>query len=239
MAGIHARDGIGLLVTTLAVLCAGAAHATSISFVWVEHNGSGISTSSLQAGLGDSAVLEMRVNVGAGGVLGISQSLEYDPFLLQPSAWTVCPEAPGNVIEGGCGTLGFGQIMMPIGAHNIVTDGDYDLDGLLEIRPLAAVGFPSAPPYNGQSGGSFALAHVTFDFVAGGSAAVDPYFMPGVDGALSLDNEYNFLHPASGATVVITNPEPSTALLFASGIASLAFVRRLNGGRGRGRCRSG
>ena len=206
----------GALLLTLWL--AGPAAATTLSLIWTGRNGSPITeTADLDAVVGDTAQLELRVVVDAAGLNIISQSFSFDTTRLDVNAVEICPAGLGNEAAGSCGLTSLGEVLTPF-PSSIVPTIDEPAG---EVRYITAA---ASPGPNGQSGGTFTLARVDFAITADGFSDVTPFFDPGIDGAGDLSNNF-FFQDTTGATVSAIIPEPGTGLLFAFGIGLLAARR--------------
>lgn len=213
-----------LLAVTLALGLAGAANASSISFVWISTSGGayGVGTPTLSSvALSDTAVLEIRVHVGTEGVNAVSVSALFNPAILTATEFEVCPPAPGNDLATSCGgfansTAGVSGLLVPQGTPTLNNVGG-EAGHFLAAAPV---------PGEGQLAGTFELTHVTFHATGLGSMNVTPFFQPGVDGAVSLASNV-FIPSASGAFISVEYvPEPGTAGLLGLGLLLVVAIAR-------------
>ncbi len=220
----------GLLAVLLqALVLAAPAQASSLSFLWIELNGSDISpTATVTLAANDTAVLSIVVTPDSTGVTGASISVDFDPAQLQViSGPVICPVGFGNTVPGLCGTAtgpgGVDGLLSPTGTPSIDNIGGF-------VRNNAAQASSGGEP--GQLM-PFTLAEMTFlasDMLGtpSGSTLLAPTLSMN-DGV--LDGSFTpvpFDSFGASANVPVV-PEPGTLLLTASGLGVLALV----GGRRR------
>lgn len=231
------RTRVGMLAALVVVLgLAGTASATSISMIWISTSGpaDGVGTSTLgavtPANVGDTAVLEIRVSVTAPGLNAISVSYGYSTSVIDtPGGYIpgglsggdliVCPSSVANPFgPGSCGrtTAAFGTVGVPsLLAENIGLSGTGG--GTTSAAAIAGIA-------EGQTAGTFELAHITFTATGGGTTGVG-FYRPGFDGGTTIaPPTLVFPTITSGSITVI--PEPGTIGLLVLGLGALAFAGR-------------
>ncbi|MGI9590756.1 MAG: PEP-CTERM sorting domain-containing protein [Myxococcota bacterium] len=212
---------VNALAILLALSFAASAGATTVSLVWTSRNGAPIAeTTALDAVVGDTAQLEVRVAADAAGVSVISESLAYDTSGLDATFVEICPAAPGNDSAGFCGEPAFGELLTPFPDPN-----SWSIDDLLgEIYLITAAG-PSFTNDEGQANTTFTLGRVDFEISAEGFWDLTPFIRQGIDGAIDLGNNF-FIPVQEGASVYAIIPEPGTFLLVGGGLLVLCARRR-------------
>ncbi len=200
------------------VVLAGAAHASTVAFLWSAKNGSPVApTNSIAAVAGDTVTLDLVAIADLDGLSLISQSLRFDTTDLDLTGGTTCPADPTNFADGICGLPAGGQLL-PRAGNAALPELD---DPAGEARIFAA--FANPPVTGGQVDTSFVLSRVTFDVVNTGSSLIEPFLVEGVDGAVDGSGSNFFFQNQVGAVIT---PEPGTATLVGLGLVALAEMRR-------------
>src|SRR5262245_17859421 len=180
------RTRVGILAALVVTLgLAGTASANSISMVWISTSGAGagVGTTTLTGvAIGDTSVLEIRFT--ATDVNAVAVAYGYSTSVIDTvggaADLVVCPSSVANPFgPGSCGrtTAAFGTVGLPsLLAENAGLSGTGG--GTTSAGMLAGVS-------EGQTAGTFEMAHITFTATGAGTTGAG-FYRPGLDGVSTI-----------------------------------------------------